>query len=97
VRGRGGRYALLVESARTDARECVGPAEGLFDAIAGVVATVVNPQTVVAGFDSQTDCVIFTFDIGSGVRTRAGYDVRRQLWVGPNNDFGLALRGHGMR
>jgi hypothetical protein len=68
-----------------------GTPEGLFDAIAGIVATVVNPQTVVAGFDSDSDLVRFTFDTGSGVRTWAGYDVRRQLWIGPDNDWGLTI------
>lgn len=72
-----------------------GPAEGLFDAVAGVAETVVNPQSIIAGFDSQKDLVIFSFDTGSGVRTWAGYDVRRELWIGPDNDWGLTIASMG--
>ena len=69
-----------------------GGADGLFDAIQSTVEQVVNVQTVVASFDSDTDCVIFAFDLGDGVRSWAGFDVRREVWVGPANDWGLSVR-----
>jgi len=69
--------------------------EPLFDRIQALCDTVVNPQNVVAGFDIQTDTVIFSFDTGSGVRTWAGYDVRRDVWVGPDQDWGVTLRAMG--
>lgn len=69
-----------------------GKPEPLFDAIANVVESVVNPQAVVAGFDIQTDAVIFAFDTGNGTRTWAAFDIRREVWLGPDNDWGLALR-----
>lgn len=72
-----------------------GRPEPLFDPIANVVESVVNPQAIVAGFDTQTDAVIFVFDTGAGVRTWAGFDVRRDVWLGPDDDFGLALRSVG--
>lgn len=66
--------------------------EPLFDRVQNIVEQVINPQNVVAGFDIATDTVIFAFDTGSGVRTWAGYDVRRDVWLGPNNDFGATFR-----
>lgn len=72
-----------------------GPAEPLWDAVSALVATVVNPQTIVAAYDEPRDLVIFTLDTGTGVRTWCGYDVRRELWVGPDNDWGLAIRCAG--
>lgn len=69
-----------------------GKPEPLFDAIANVVQSVVNPQSIVAGFDIQTDAVIFTFDTGSGIRTWAAFDTRREVWVGADDDWGLSLR-----
>lgn len=69
--------------------------EPLFDPIASLVETVVNPQAIVAGFDTQTDAVIFAFDTGGGTRTWAAFDISREVWLGPDNDFGITLYSMG--
>lgn len=67
----------------------------LFDPIPNFVASVINPQTVVAGYDTQTDTVFFVCDTGAGVRTRCRFDMRRDVWVGSDEDCGIALRAMG--
>lgn len=73
-----------------------GPIEPLWDAIAGLVATVINPEKIVATTDPDRDLVIFTVDTGTGVRTRVSYDTRRNVWLGPDDDWGVAIRGGGV-
>jgi hypothetical protein len=66
-----------------------GKPEPLFDAIA-------NPslkrssirKTSSRAYDMQTDAVTFTFDTGSGSRTWAAFDIRREVWLGPDDDWG---------
>jgi hypothetical protein len=72
-----------------------GAPEPLWDGVAGLVERVVNPQTIVAARDEARDLVTFTVDIGTGVRTWCGYDTRRELWIGPDCDWGLAIRCGG--
>lgn len=69
--------------------------EPLWESVLGFVADVINPQTIVAGYDESTDTVKFACDTASGVRMTADYQVRRQAWVGVNDDLGLVIRGMG--
>jgi hypothetical protein len=72
-----------------------GP-EPLWDALPATVATVVNESRIVAGFDADRNQVLFAYDSGSGVgRAFCAYDVRRDVWLGPDADLGLAIRCMG--
>jgi hypothetical protein len=73
----------------------LGDPEPLWDAINALVQTVVNPQTIVASRDETRNLVIFTVDTGAGVRTWCGFDVTKEIWVGPDNDWGLAICNAG--
>lgn len=70
--------------------------EPLWDALPATVATVVNTSRIVASFDVDRDQVLFAYDTGSGVgRAFCAFDVQRSVWVGPDADFGIALRCMG--
>lgn len=73
-----------------------GPIEPLWDAIPLLVASVVNPEKIVATADPDRDQVVFTVDTGTGVRTRVSYDTRRNVWLGPSDDWGLVIRAGGI-
>lgn len=64
-----------------------GVVEPLWDAVAGLVAQVQRPNAVRAVFDATRDLVVWTVDVGGGARTWCGYDVRRGVFVGPDNDW----------
>lgn len=72
-----------------------GPVDPLFDAIPAAVATVANPQTVIAGFDLATNQVLFFYDSGNFVRMFCAFDIRRNVWLGPASDIGIALLSAG--
>lgn len=72
-----------------------GEVEPLFVPIAAFVDTVINTQYITAGYDQDTQTVMFAVDTGTGVRTRVPFDVARNCWLGPDDDFGMALRGIG--
>lgn len=70
----------------------LGQPEPLWAGVDAAVATVINPQKVVAAYDAKNDTVIFTYDAGSGVRTVMRFDCAREVWLGPDDDQGLAIR-----
>lgn len=72
-----------------------GQLEPLWDAITATVESVVNPSKIVAAYDEASDLVMFFYDAGSGVRTFCAFDIRREVWIGPDDDIGLAIRGAG--
>ncbi len=72
-----------------------GPVEPLWDQIADLVRRVVNPEKIVASREEAQDLVIFTVDTGTGIRTRCAYDVRREVWLGPDDDYGIVIRAAG--
>lgn len=72
-----------------------GAPEPLWDRVAETVAGVINAPQIVAGYDEATDTVVWAYDTGAGVRQRLAYDVRRDVFLGPDDDFGLALRAMG--
>lgn len=69
--------------------------EPLWAAIEEAVASVINPQKVVAAYDESNDVVLFTYDAGSGVRALAIYDCTRDCWLGPDDDIGIVIRAAG--
>lgn len=68
-----------------------GEPEHLWPAVDETVLKIMAPETIVAGYDETNDLVMFTYDSGNGVRTWAGYDASRELWVGPDDDVGLKI------
>src|SRR6185436_12033501 len=56
------------------------------------VLTVVAPEKTTCGYDEQNDVVMFTYDAGREVRTWAGFDCSRDVWIGPDDDVGLPIR-----
>lgn len=73
-----------------------GAPDPLWDAIPAAVATVANSAQIVAAFDLEHQQVRFFYDTGAGVRTFCAFDVRREVWLGPDADVGLALRCAGL-
>jgi hypothetical protein len=69
-----------------------GAPERLHQRVTAAVSSVINPETVVASYDEASDLVLFVYNAGNGVRTWAGYDAERDVWVGPDDDLGLAVR-----
>jgi hypothetical protein len=72
-----------------------GSPEPLWTAIEAAVASIINPQKIVAAYDESGDVVIFSYDSGAGVRTIAIYDCTREVWLGPDDDIGLVVRAAG--
>jgi hypothetical protein len=69
-----------------------GEPEHLWPAVDGTVLAVIAPEKVTAGYDESNDIVMFAYDKGDGVRTWAGFDCSRDVWVGPDDDLGLKIR-----
>jgi hypothetical protein len=76
--------------------EGTGDPEALYDAIPNTVASIAIPSTIVASFDPDRDQVIYTYNSGSGVRSWCAFDVRRDVWLGPDNDWGIAIACAGI-
>lgn len=71
--------------------EGTGDPEPLWDAIPSFISSVVNASHIVAAFDPDRDQVLFMADIGSGLRTFAAFDIRRNIFLGPDSDFGVSV------
>jgi len=72
-----------------------GPPEPLYDSVMGLVGSVVNPEKIVAGRDVPNNCIYFHVDTGLGIRVRATYHVRRNIWLSTSDDIGLAIKACG--
>lgn len=72
-----------------------GPPEPLYDAVMGLVSSVINPEKIVAARDVLNNAIYFHVDTGSGIRTRAAFHVRRNIWLTTSDDVGLVIRGAG--
>lgn len=72
-----------------------GTPEPLWPRIENAIASVINPQRIVAAYDEASDLVIFAYDSGSGVRTWCAYDALREVWVGPDDDTGVVISAAG--
>lgn len=72
-----------------------GAPEPLWGGVANLVKRVVNAQKIVASRLEAEDCIVFTVDVGSGVRTRAAFDVVREVWLGPDDDMGILIAAGG--
>jgi len=68
--------------------------EPLFDALPDSMAALVDPSAVVLAFDYERDQVLCLYqDQTSGAVSRfAAWDVRREVWLGPDSDIGLGVR-----
>jgi hypothetical protein len=73
-----------------------GTPQPLWDAVVGVVSTVANEAKIVAGFDSASDAVLWTYDSGSGVRTLCAFDTRREDFSSADGDVGLVIACAGV-
>lgn len=69
-----------------------GLPEPKWEPIAAAIAGVVNTSRIVASFDEGRDLVRFYYDAGNGVRTYCAYHTVRNVWLGPDDDTGLAIR-----
>jgi hypothetical protein len=74
----------------------VSSPEPLWDALPATVNGIVNSSKIVAGFDPDRDQVRFHYDTGTGVRCFAAFDVRRDVWLGPASDLGVAVACAGV-
>lgn len=72
-----------------------GQPEPMWPSIEEAVASVINPQKVVAAYNEADDCILFLYDSGAGVRTLAIYDAANSVWLGPDDDAGLTIRAAG--
>lgn len=72
-----------------------GPPEPLYDAIKALVASVVNPEKIVAAREPGSDCIVWYVDTGSGVRTRVAYHVPTSQFLSADDDIGIVIRGAG--
>lgn len=72
-----------------------GPAEPLDEPVRALVASVINPEKIVAGRDYANNLVFFLVDTGAGVRVKAAYHVRRGIWTTTSDDTGLAINAVG--
>lgn len=71
------------------------PVEPLDEPVRALVASVVNPEKIVAGRDYSNNSIFFLVDTGAGVRVKASYHVRRNIWTTTSDDIGLAIRAAG--
>jgi hypothetical protein len=69
-----------------------GEPEHLWLPVDATVLANIAPEKVTAGYDETSDVVMFAYDKGDGVRTWAGFDATRDVWVGPDDDLGLKIR-----
>jgi len=72
------------------------PPEPLWDAVALTATNVINSSKIVAAFDADRDQVLFMYDMGSGVRAFCAFDVQRNVWLGPDSDFGISVSCAGI-
>jgi hypothetical protein len=72
-----------------------GPVEPLDEPVRALVASVVNPEKIVAGRDYANNTIFFLVDTGAGIRVKAAYHVRRGLWTTTSDDVGLVLNAVG--
>lgn len=66
----------------------------LWDALPDTVATVANPQRIVAAYDVTNDQVLFVYgrpESDGETRAVAAFDVRRDVWVGPDSLLGTEV------
>lgn len=70
----------------------MGKPEPLWEAITTAIAAAINTSRIVASFDEGRDLVRFYYDAGTGVRTYCAYHTVRNVWLGPDDDAGLAIR-----
>lgn len=68
-----------------------GKPEPLWGGVASIVKRVINPERIVASRMEAEDCIVFTVDVGNGVRTRLAFDVVRDEWVAVEDDMGLVI------
>jgi hypothetical protein len=73
-----------------------GNPEPLWDAVPDMVAAMSQSSSTVASFDPDRDQVMFTYDVGNGVRSWAAFDTRRDVWLGPDNDWGISIACAGI-
>lgn len=71
-----------------------GPAEPLWDAIAGAALNALGggaPSSIVAGYDRDRDQVVWYYqaDEAEGLCRFAAFDVRRNVWLGPDSSIGV--------
>lgn len=71
----------------------LGRPEPLWDMIPATVASVVDPEKIVASFDPTTDQVVWFFR-GNGVTGNqlvCAFDIRRGAFLGPDRDIGVVV------
>lgn len=73
-----------------------GPAEPLWDAIATAALNALSggdPTGIVAGYDRDRDQVLWFYqaDGTEGLKRFAAFDVRRNIWLGPDSSVGIAV------
>lgn len=73
-----------------------GPAEPLWDAIAGAALDALGggaPASIVAGYDRDRDQVLWFYQANEtdGLVSFAAFDVRRDIWLGPDSSIGVAV------
>lgn len=66
-----------------------GPAQPLWDAIPETIAGIIDPSTIVGVHDDDRDLVLFFYQgpTSGSVRLSVGFDMRRRVVVGPDDDF----------
>lgn len=70
-----------------------GPPDPLWPRIATTIKGVVNEQTVIAQYDSNTDQVVWLYQDGASGRISrlCAYDAIRETFLGPDGDVGLGV------
>lgn len=70
-----------------------GAVEPLYGPLSAFMATVVQPEDVVVGFDRARNQVMFAVNTGEGLgsRTRLAYDIGHSAWLGPTDDWVLPV------
>lgn len=68
-----------------------GPPTPLWPRVDRTAKAIPNESTIVAGYDTVHDQVLFCFDsgAGAGVRLVMAYDAIRDAWFGPDSDIGI--------
>lgn len=72
--------------------------EPLWDPLADVVPTIVDPHRIVAAYDADADQVLWYYRAGevTGNQLIAAYDVRRGVMLGPDTDAGIQVACAGL-
>lgn len=71
----------------------VSAPEPLWDALPDTVATIADPQRIVGAYDAANDQVMFLYgrpETAGETRAVAAYDIRRDVWLGPDSAIGSA-------